>query len=179
MLNFIRREKIKRAFNENSRKHAFRSLASMNGVLILFHAKDFPEVLKVANNLQKLGKKVMLWTVSESNIKESKYKEELSEAISVKILQKEDLSAYKVLKANIEFEFQKLKYNTLIDFTKERGEGLEYLSYLLAINNAEFCIGTRRIEGKRIYDLVILPEKGQEISKLFDKMKLLLLSIKS
>lgn len=173
MIEFFRRLKINHAFEKNKRKHAFHSLSTMKSVLILFHLKDWMKIQLIAKDLERQGKIVHLWTVesSEENING------ITIPLKMRILLKKELSGIAFLKSKVEKEFRDLKYDTLFDFCHKDGEGFEYLSYLLAINSAEFCIGNRE-HRKGVYDLVVKQEPGVGALETYGHMKSFLQNIK-
>lgn len=172
IFNYIRNKRINTAFKKNKRKHFFHNLRTMERVLILFHHKDWMQIQLVANDLTKNGKEVILWTVEslDDNIAGIKI------PLAMRKLNKEDFSKIGYLKPKVIKEFKELKYDTLFDFTQEDGDGIEYLSFLLAINQAQFCIG-RREHLPRVYDLTILQAKGKSILETFGQMKVYLQNI--
>lgn len=166
MIIFGENRIINNAFKNNKRKHAFHNLKTMESVLILFHHKDWMQIQLVAKDLERCGKKVSLWTVESED----------ETVINIRIplvmrkLNKRDFSKFGLLKSSTIKEFKNLKYDTLIDFCQEDGEGINYLTYLLAINDAQFCIGNRRKE-KNIYDLTIIQAKNKGVLETFGQMK--------
>ncbi len=171
MIEFIGKKWVSYAFKNNKRKHVFHNLQTMKSVLILFHFKDWMQIQLVAKDLERLGKKVFLWTVEST--------EESEVAIRIplvmRVLTKEDFSKVNIIKSKTEKEFKNLKYDTLIDFCKDDGEGIDCLKYLLAINNAEFCIGNR--SNKEAYDLTVIQEENKGVLETFGQMKMYLNNI--
>lgn len=166
MIDFFGRQRTNSTFKKNKRKHAFHNLETMERVLILFHYKDWMQIQLVANDLERMGKKVLLWTVESSD----------ETVINIRIplvmrtLSKKDFSNFGLLRSKTEKEFKNLRYDTLIDFCKEDGDGIEYLTYLLAINKAEFCIGNRW-QDERIYDFTVIQNKNKGVLETFWQMK--------
>lgn len=166
MFDFIRTQKVNFAFKRNKRKRAFRNLETMERVLILFHYADWMQVQLVANDLERMGKKVILWTAESTD----KSTINIRIPLLMKVLKKEDFSRAGILKSKVRKEFRNLEYDTLIDFCKVDGDGIEYLSYLLAMNEAEFCIGNR-IHDKRMFDLTVIQEEGKGVLETFGQVK--------
>lgn len=165
MMKFLGKKMVSYAFKNNKRKHAFHNLNTMKSVLILFHFKDWMQIQLVAKDLERSGKQVFLWTVEsrEDSLVDMKI------PLLMRILKSEDFSKITLLKSKAQREFKSLKYDTLIDFCKEDGEGIDYLRYLLAINTAEFCIGNRR--NNEVYDLTVIQEKDKGVLETFGQMK--------
>lgn len=179
MLSLIRKIKIKQAFKNNKRKHTFHRLESMKSVLILFHLQDIGDILNVVVDLQKLNIEVALWTLKDIEVIKTR-KKDIDSAKSVarfRILEEKDFSKINILSAKVKKEFAELDYDTLIDFSYEKGGDIIYFDYLLAINKAEFCVGCREVGVKNVYDLTVLREKEQKIPLVFDQMKLFLHNI--
>lgn len=169
MFDFIRTQKVNFAFKRNKRKRSFRNIETMERVLILFHYADWMQIQLVANDLERMGKKVILWTAESTD--ESTINIRIP--LVMRVLTKEDFSKSGILKSKAEKEFKGLEYDTLIDFCKEDGDGIKYLSYLLAMNEAEFCIGNRE-HPTRIFDLVIVQKEGKGVLETFGQIKLYL-----
>lgn len=173
MIDFIKRKKADHALKNNRRKRTFHNLETMERVLVLFHYKDWMQIQLVAKDLERMGKKVMLWTVESLDETTVNIKIPLT----MRVLTAEDFSKISFLKSKTEDEYKGLKYDTLIDFCQDDGAGIEYLSYLLAINNAEFCLGNRS-SVENLYDMIVYQKKGKDILETFGQMKFYLQSIR-
>ncbi len=166
MFDFIRGQKVNFTFKRNKRKRAFRNLETMERVLILFHHTDWMQIQLVANDLERMGKKVILWTAeSDDNSIVN-----IRIPLLMRVLSKNDFSRAGILKSKTKQEFESIKYDTLIDFCKADGEGAEYMSYLLALNEAEFCIGNREHE-ENIFDFIVFQQEGKGVLETFGQMK--------
>lgn len=172
MFDFIRTQRVNFAFKRNKRKRAFRNLQTMERVLILFHHTDWMQIQLVANDLERMGKKVILWTAESTDGSTVNIRIPLV----MRVLRQEDFSRSGVLKSKTEKEFKNLEYDTLIDFCKEDGDGTEYLSYLLAMNEAEFCIGNR-VHETRVFDLTVIQKEGKGVLETFGQMKVYIQNI--
>lgn len=172
MFDFIRTQRVNFAFKKNKRKRAFHNLQTMESVLILFHHVDWMQIQLVANDLERMGKKVILWTVQSTDDSTVN----IRIPMVMRVLSEEDYSKSTGLKSKVEKEFKSLKYDTLIDFCKDGGDGIQYLSYLLAINNAEFCIGNR-VHQTKSYDLTVVQKEGKGVLETFGQMKMYLQNI--
>ena len=83
MIEFIGKKWVSYAFKNNKRKHVFHNLTTMKSVLILFHFKDWMQIQLVAKDLERLGKKVFLWTVESTEETEVEVFTESSVSFSV------------------------------------------------------------------------------------------------
>ncbi len=173
MFDFIRTQKVSFAFKNNKRRRAFRNLETMERVLILFHHTDWMQIQLVANDLERMGKKVILWTTESTD----------NSAVNIRIpllmrvLSNDDFSKMGILKSKVRKEFKDLKYDTLFDFCKKDGDGAEYMSYLLAMNDAQFCIGNRKHDNN-VFDFVIVQKDDKGVLETFGQMKFYLQNIK-
>lgn len=153
---------------ENRRKRAPRNLKDIESVLILFHLKDWLQIQLIADDLIKAGKKVFLWTVDSS---EKKQVMKVGPPYPMRILYRHDFSFTKIIEPAIEAEFERLQYDTLIDFCyDEDSRDIIPMSYLLAINNANLCIGCRK-EMANVYDITFIQREDAKVLDSFAQIK--------
>lgn len=171
MLKKIKELYLNRAFLKNKRKHRFLSMESIKNIIILFDYKDITDIIFIIQDLEKLGKKVVAWTTSSNEMKDE-YKISFKK---IRVLKSNEYSNIYLLKKEIIFEFKKLKYDTLIDFRRE--ENLQ-LDYLLAINQAVFCVGTKKYPND-IFNLLILQKTGKRVFETYEDIRKYLLMIEN
>lgn len=176
MFSFIRSKIVSRAFRRNRRKRCFHNIQTIEKILIVFQIKDLKEIQLIANDLKKVGKSVLLWTVKDNDtiVIDSSFVYQ-----GLRILEDKDLSNIVILKPKIKKEFESLEYDTLIDFTRNRDKYIECLSYLVGLNTAEFCIGCRNNMPEGVYDFTVIGKKGYNTPDLYEQIKLYLQNIKS
>lgn len=163
MFDFLIKWKIDSALKNNSREHTLRNLENIESILILFSYDDWREVSQIASDLERRGKKVVLWTVHP-------LKKDTTNTIfpmNVKVIRHNETSLLQILSAAVLREFKNLSYDTLIDLTTTHNK---VLKYLLAQNTSDFCIGISEPEEK-IYDFIVLKDEDRTLQETYDQIK--------
>lgn len=169
MFDFLTKKKIDSAFKNNKRKHALKNMKSMHNVLILFSYSDWKVISQIAQDLEKEGKKVIMWTIYTHK----KNADNTIFPINVKVIRQEEMSLLKILSSSVMDEFKYLSYDTLIDLTTTQSNAFKYL---LAQNTSEFCIGISELDQK-IYDFIILKKESETLRETYDQIKFYLNNI--
>lgn len=141
---FNSKKSVDSILKRNNRTRRFLNIDDVSNVLILFTYDDWEDINLIAQDIEKLGKGVLLWTVEPK--RKLDYKFTLPEKVKV-ISRKESSKIMNVIE-----ELNKCSYDILIDLTSV--DNITSL-YLLAGNQASFCIGTRECDNK-LYDLTLL-----------------------
>jgi hypothetical protein len=160
--------RINSALKKNKRKHTFLNLDKMRRVLILFSYQDLKEINEIAKDLESKGKSVILWTVYPSNTGEKP-----PFIPKVRIISPKEISVIWGLSSAVIKEFCDQEYDTLLDLTTEADNSI---SFLLAKNTSQFCIGLKKQE-KKIFDFILHKEENRDLIETYDQLKLYLHNI--
>jgi len=170
MFDFLVKLKIDSAFKNNTRKHAFRNMESMENVLILFSYNDWLEIEPIAKDLTANGKNVVMWSAQPPQ-------KTLSNVIfpsNVRIIHPKEISLLQIVSSSVMNEFRAAKYDTLIDLTTTHNK---VFRYLLANNTSECCIGISKAEFP-VYDFVVLKEDGMNLQETYRQIKIYLNNVR-
>lgn len=172
MFDFLVKQKIAAAAKKlPEHRHSFINIKDIKCVLILYSFKDWEFVKPIVRDLEKQGKKVMLWTV------EPKRKEALSVdnilPVNARTITPNEISWTGALSPNIIQEFSSLSYDTLFDLTTEPND---ILLYLLLINTAKFCIGIKELDYK-VYNFILLKPEEKNLEEIYNEIKFYLNNI--
>lgn len=165
-IDYFLDRKLKTAATINKRKqHVFKVFEDIKNIVILFNWDDWNSVEQAINDLERNNKTVRAWTV--------KPKEKDATLITfpsqVRAIDRtQDINWQQVLLPKVEDEFLQQKYDTLIDLTTSEDK---LLTYLLLINESDFCLGFKKSENKN-YDFIILKEESSDnIFEAYEQMK--------
>lgn len=142
----------------NNRPHLFLNIKDIKNILILFSYDDWEEISLITQDLEKQGKKVLLWTVEPK--KKQEYNFTMPETVRV-VSRKESSNIVSVIE-----ELNKHTYDTLIDLTSV--DNTTSLC-LLAGNKANFSIGTRELDYK-LYELILLKGDGMSLMDTYKQI---------
>lgn len=150
------------------RKHSFLRFEEMQDILILFDYADWDEIEPVVKDLNSNGKHVILWTILPKNKeKEFGVSRVMSTLQQVRVVRNKEISWYRGLSGIVDAEFKNLKYDTLLDMTTDSDKNI---FYLLASNDARFCIGIKEA-GHKLYDFVLLKEDSKSLWETYNQIK--------
>lgn len=161
MLDYFLQRAIKSGVKKYNRNRSFVSFNKINDILILFEIDQWNELQPIINDLEKNNKRVIAWTIRTTETPSIQFPS------FVKVVEPQDITWLNLFKANITDEFDKLSYDTLLDFTDEYNN---YLFLLLLRNKSKFCIGFIERECK-IYDFILLKNKSQNLNDAYFEMK--------
>lgn len=168
MLKSLIKKKIDSAYKElKSREHTFRNMDSIKKVLILYNYEEWHLVKEIVQDLEKNGKRVVLWTVEPKNRKIKEEVTELPSTLRARIVLQSETSWHNGLTSIVEDEFRDLKYDTLLDLTTNPDS---IMLYLLALNNSDFSIGTKELDYK-FYDFTLLAQEGDSMQETYNHIK--------
>lgn len=177
MFKYLQNFKIKdfrldRTFKNNRRNRTFFNLENMKEVVILFTFSDLMQIILIADHLEHQGKKVHLWTEMHTDTLAENKRILIKNTRAIK---PSEISRFFIVKSEVKNEFDKLKYDTLIDLTTQYSVVTEYL---LALNKASFCIGNREHKYKA-FDFVILNDNSKDIVDTYNQVLFYLKKITS
>lgn len=161
LLGFKFKRNIDSILIRNKRVRSFRNLDNMDDILILFTYEDWDEISSICQDLERRGKNVLPWTIEPK--KKDAYSFILPE--KVKVISRKEISKINGLSKVVE-EFENLKYDTLIDLTSTNNQ---VLTYLLAGNHSEFCVGTRELN-YIIYDFILLKKEDMSLTDAYGEL---------
>lgn len=165
MFRFIRKKKERQARESNIREHSFSGFGDIKTVMILFDCKDVNQIMRIAKDLKKSGKNVLLWT-SVSRDENIKTINEL-EGMSLRIVLPSEKSRWNILSDQVLEEFRNLEYDLLLDFS---GTENATMSYLVSNTKCHFCVGLRETDHP-VYDFIFLKEKEQDLASAYEQIK--------
>ncbi len=153
MLDYFLQRKIKSGFKKYHRDNSFLNYDDIKSILIFFEMEEWNDIQPVINDLRANGKHVTAWAI----------KTELPKKITfphyVRVIDTgTETNWMRLLKPEVTDEFEKVEYDTLIDFSSS---GNDYLLYLLSRNKSRFCIGLTKREYKA-YDFIFHREENGE-----------------
>jgi hypothetical protein len=136
----------------------------MKSVTILFNLSDWDSIEPIIADLQKNKKKVTAWTVrSKEKFNQGVIFPECVQFIDLD----RDTNWRHLPDSDLVKDFLNQKSDSLLDLTT--AEDL-HLSYLLAVNDCDFCFGFRPSDNK-VYDFVMTREEAA--GSLLDTYKLI------
>jgi len=153
MLDFFLQRSIKSGFRKYHRDSCFLNYSDIKAVLIFFDMEEWEDVKPIIEELRTDGKRVTAWTIK----KEVERKFSFPYYIRV-VDTSAEVNWMRMLKPEVVSEFERVEYDTLIDFSHSDND---YLYYLLSRNKSRFCIGFMEREYK-IYDFILLRDKESE-----------------
>jgi len=167
MFDYFLQRSIKSGFKKYHRESSFMNFDDMKDIVIFFDMENREEIIPVIEDLKRNGKNVHAWTMKSGG-------SSLKSGGDIRVIEPEkDLSLLRSLKPEVLEEFDKLYYDTLIDFSSSDNN---YFLLLLSRNKSRFCIGIIEREYK-IYDFILLKEEGYSLSDSYDQLKIYLKQI--
>ncbi|HCO68886.1 MAG TPA: hypothetical protein DIT04_14170 [Dysgonomonas sp.] len=170
MLDYFLQKSIKSGFKRYRRNSCFLNYNDIKAVLVFFEMEEWESVKPILEELRAEGKRVAAWTVKKESGKK------ISFPYYVRVLDtRVEINWMRMLTPEVLAEFDRIEYDTLMDFTYTEND---YILYLLSRNKSRFCIGTMEREYK-VYDFIMLRDRetGIDLYDLYWEMKNYLLQI--
>lgn len=170
MFEFILKNKIKNAFDNNTRTHLFRPEHAIRRVMLLYNIEDWEQISLIIEDMKKRGKTVSSWTTRLT----PDSKKITPQIEGTHIITTKETPLLSGVSSWIKYEFEAKTYDTLIDFTIKPED---VLLYLLALNSSEFCVGIKEMEEK-MYDFVVLKSEQRTLVETYNQIKFYLNNIR-
>lgn len=166
MLDIFLRKNIKSGIkNLEKRKREFLTYESIRNILILFDYNNWQDVEPILEDLERNGKRVILWTILHKG--DTAPIQNFHQNVRVIDLQK-DVNWKKVLRPEIVEEFSKLDYETLLDLSFSDDN---YMTLLRANSSASFNVGFRELDYD-LFEFIILKEESMTLYQAYEQMKI-------
>lgn len=158
MFDYFLQRKIKSGFKKYHRDNSFLNYDDIKAILIFFEMEDWHEIQPIIEDLRADGKRVTAWTIKADVPK-------ISFPYYVRVVDTSvEINWMRLLNPEVIAEFERVEYDTLMDFSSSDDD---YLLYLLSRNKSRFCIGIIEREYKA-YDFIIFREKEGELLELHE-----------
>ena len=165
---FIKKKTEEFAILASTRKHCFRSLESINNVLVLFCADDYDEVKPCIDKLRSMNKMVNTCIFTSKEVHGI-------DDFSLLVQAKNDLDWRGIPSEKLCQQLNAYSSDLLIDLTKKTNYPMHYL---LLQHPCAFKVGIKRSE-LDLYDFSISATEKSEISYLFEQILFYLQVIRS